>query len=128
MTMQFALYSGETKLGEARFYGSDPPMGGAFFHLLPNENYLTVQPMFQSETMMRLDRDLSPEAANDTAVSDLSIRDEAGVILAAHGGVTVIDAQAEMPEEPIEIWLLGMDKFEHYFPCEYERYEASFRE
>ena len=125
--MRFALFNGETEIGMARFAATDPPMGCVPFRLLPNDDYSVIQPLIQSATIGRLNNSQSPQTERNVTELNLTIRDEAGTILTGMG-IEVSDAQAEMPDEPIEVWLIGMDRepFEYYFPGEYEHYEASF--
>lgn len=94
-------------------------MGCVLFHLVPNPVYLALQSMFQSAAVMRFNRTLSQEIERELASLRLTVRDESGITLTALG-VDVTDFQAEMPDEPIQAWLIGMDRepFEHYFPGE----------
>ena len=115
---RFEIYSGPILVGWSGLELGDPPMGVAFGRFLPAQGYSAIQSFVVAAAGGPL-----PDHLN------LSIREKAGAVLQASGGVHITDCSAELGAEGMEVSILGVSypSYESIFPEHVAAYERQFQ-
>jgi hypothetical protein len=101
------ILSGDTMIGTADLFASDPPMGVASGKLVVNDAYDTIRRMIDS-----LNRDPHP----DWSILDLKAFTHEGDRIEAVGGILIGDLLDVYVDEVPDIDILGIaDSYERWF-------------
>lgn len=117
--MPFNIYAKGKLIGWSALESGDPPMGVASGVFHPNEAYEEIAPLFQLHFSVAAEggKELA-SLQQKLAELGLDVNSEDGESVQGVGGVHITDARAELPDEPLQVEVLGVDSeaYQRFFP------------
>jgi len=112
--MRFQVLIGDMVVGTSDLEYGDPPMGVAHGSLLPNSAYREFQHLTDEDGFVRTQ-------------SEIRIRSVDGQqFLEPSEGAFIQDFSTDMTKPEVEVSILGLHRYEDWFPEHYKKYEQQF--
>ncbi len=114
--MKFHVFAKGDLVGETELEYGDPPMGVAFGAMMPTDEYMKYQSIFEEKDFEKIES------------LDLRVVSKDGKALEPCAGIAVEDFSKEMGETCIEVSVLGLDGiiYEEQFSHHIAAYESQF--